>query len=82
MKTDLKFGLSQSKQYAPKWLINTTSVIALFVSARHYLINEFPGLDEQSRLLFSNWADYLLTVLQVLLALAVIFTGTQKHNYD
>lgn len=78
MKTKLKFGLRQSVQYAPKWIINTTSVVALFISARHYLINELPGLDEQAKLLYSVWADYILNTLQVLLAFAVIFIGKHK----
>ena len=78
MKTRLKFGLSQAGQYAPRWLVNTTSVITLLVAAKHYLVEGLPLLDEQAMQAVSAWVSYVLDICQVLLALAVIFFGEHK----
>jgi len=75
MKTQLKFGLSQAGQYAPRWLVNTTSVITLLVAAKHYLVEGFPLLGEDARQAVAAWVSYVLDICQVLLALAVIFFG-------
>ena len=75
MKTQLKFGLSQAGQYAPRWLVNTTSVITLLVAAKHYLVEGLPLLDEHAMQAVSAWVSYVLDLCQVLLALAVIFFG-------
>lgn len=82
MKTKLKFGLSQAAEYAPKWMINTTSVLALLIAAKHHLINELPALSNELKPLIVAWTDYVLDTLQVLLALAVIFSGENKNKYN
>lgn len=83
MKTQLKFGLSQAKEYAPKWLINTTSLLALMIAAKHHLISELPLFNDAIKSLAMAWVDYILDTIQVLLAIAVIFSGEHKtsiHN--
>lgn len=80
MKTKLKFGLSQMRSYAPKWLINSTSIIALIISAKHYLIQGLPGVDNAVKILAMQWMDYALNLAQVLLALGVIFTSEQAKG--
>lgn len=80
MKTKLKFGLSQSGQYAPKWLINTTSVIAIVIAAKHYLIDGLPIIDDDIKTIANAWTDYILDTAQVALAIAVIFFGEHTNN--
>jgi hypothetical protein len=82
MKTKVKFGLGQAMHYAPKWVINIMSVITLLLTAKHYLINDIPGLKADSKLLVMEWADYILNAAQVLLALVVIFSGEHKAQED
>lgn len=80
MKTKLKFGLTQAGQYAPKWLINTTSVIAIVIAAKHYLIDGLPILDDGIKAIVNAWTDYILDAAQVALAIAVIFFGEHTNN--
>lgn len=83
MKTKLKFGLSQVNNHAPKWIINTTSVIALLLAAKHYLIDGLPGVSDTTKKLVMAWLEYGLNLSQILLALAVIFIGQeQETNHD
>lgn len=78
MKRKLKFGLSQVNEYAPKWLINATSLLALVITAKHQILNGLPLLPDNTKLIVTVWVDYLLDIIQVLLAVAVIFSG--EHN--
>lgn len=82
MKTQLKFGLSQAKEYAPKWLINATSLIALIIAAKHHLIHELPLLNTHVKALTMAWVNYILDAIQVMLAIAVVFSGEHKHYKD
>lgn len=84
MKHKLKFGLSQVNAYAPKWLINATSLLALFIAAKHQLLNGLPLLANEQKLIASAWVDYVLDAIQVLLAIAVMFFGEreQKNTFD
>lgn len=78
MRLKLKFGLSQVNSYAPRWIINASSLIALAIAAKHHLINGLPVLSGEGKLLAMAWIDYLLDTVQVLLAIGVIFFGQQK----
>lgn len=83
MKTKLKFGLSQVNNHAPKWVINTTSIIALLLAAKHYLIDGLPGVSNATKQLVMAWLEYGLNLSQILLALAVIFIGQEQDtNHD
>ncbi len=78
MRPNLKFGLSQVSSYAPRWIINASSLIALAIAAKQHLINGLPVLSGEGKLLAMAWVDYLLDTVQVLLAIGVIFFGQQK----
>ena len=80
MRTKLKFGLNQVNRHAPRWLINTTSVIALVIAAKHHLINNIPVLPVHAKAVTMAWIDYVLDAVQVLLAVAVIFFGEHKNQ--
>ena len=83
MKTNLKFGLSQVRNHAPKWVINSTSIVALLIAAKHYLIDGLPGVADDTKLIVAAWFEYGLNIIQVLLALSVIFLGqVQESNHD
>lgn len=83
MKSKLRFGLSQVNNYAPRWLINATSLVAIAIAAKHHLINGLPLLSEPGKQLAMQWTDYLLDSVQVLLAIGVIFFGEHKsEQYD
>lgn len=81
MKQNLKFGLSQISNYAPVWVVNATSVVVLIITAKHYLIYNLPITTEEVKLIMMTWADYILDVVQVLLAVVVIFSGLQNTNH-
>lgn len=78
MKQELKFGLSQVKASAPGWMVNATSLLALAIAAKHYLIGNMPMVSQHAKLMAMEWVDYLLDLAQVLMAVAVIFTGKHK----
>ncbi len=80
MRTKLKFGLAEMKGYAPKWLINTTSVVAILLTAKHYLVQGLPSMTDEIKVITGLWVDYVLNVIQVVLALAVIFTSEKNAN--
>lgn len=80
MNNNLKFGLSQVKNRAPKWVVNTTSIVALLIAAKHYLIDELPGIASHTKLLLMGWFEYTLNIVQVLLALSVIFLGQEEEH--
>ena len=79
MKTGLKFGLSQVATHAPRWLVHTASLVGLLTVAVHYLIDGLPVGRNEIKQQVILWVNYLLDVVQVALAIAVIFTGEQKH---
>lgn len=72
---NLKFGLSQINSHAPKWLINTAAVLTLLIAAKHQLISGIPSLAEETKLMANAWFDYILDIVQCLLAIAVIFSA-------
>lgn len=80
MNTKLKFGLSQIGQYAPRWVINATSVIALLIVAKHHIIDGIPELSDALKASLNSWIDYVLDLMQVALAIAVIFFGEHREN--
>ncbi len=83
MKTKLKFGLSQVNNHAPRWMIYATSIVALLLTAKHYLIDGLPGVTEETKVILMAWLEYVLNMAQVLLALAVIFVGQEtQSNHD
>lgn len=82
MKNKLKFGLGQAREYAPHWIINATSIVALIIAAKHYLIYSFPVASNVTKANIDAWVEYGLDIIQVLLALAVIFTGDNKRRVD
>lgn len=82
MNKKLKFGLSQIGSHAPLWLVNLTSLLALLVAAKHYLIAGLPVDNEQLKIELMAWTNYILDGLQVLLAMTVIFSSEQKHIED
>lgn len=79
MNKKLRFGLSQVGEYAPKWLINTTSVMAILMTAKNYLVGGLPGVSQDVKIYIGLWFDYGLNIVQFLLAIAVIFVGQQKQ---
>ena len=83
MKAGLKFGLSQVEANAPRWLVHTASLVGLLTVAVHYLVDGLPIGQSEIKQQVIVWANYLLDVVQVVLAIAVIFTGEQKEGkYD
>ncbi|MEZ5016977.1 MAG: hypothetical protein R2800_07980 [Flavipsychrobacter sp.] len=82
MNKRLRFGLSQVKNSAPKWVINTTSIVALLIAAKHYLIDELPGISVATKQLLMGWFEYGLNTAQVILALGVIFLGQEEQYHD
>lgn len=80
MKNNLRFGLQQVNNTAPGWIINTTAFVALLLVAKKYLVTDLPGISDVGRHLLSEWFDYILNVIQLILALAVIFTGEAPKN--
>ena len=82
MNNNLKFGLSQVRNRAPKWVINSTSIVALLIAAKHYLVEDLPGMTTEMKQLFMSWFEYGLNITQVLLALLVIFLGQEGTHYD
>lgn len=81
MNTNLKFGLSQVNNHAPTWLINATSIVAILITAKHFLIDGLPGLEDETKLLAKAWFEYGLNIIQVLLALSVIFLGKKEKTH-
>ncbi|MCB0699394.1 MAG: hypothetical protein H6551_12845 [Chitinophagales bacterium] len=80
MNRKLRFGLSQVNTYAPKWLINTTSVVAILIAAKNYLIGGLPNVPHHIKVDIGSWFDYGLNTIQFLLAIAVIFVGGKNQD--
>lgn len=80
MKTNLKFGLAQVNNNAPNWLVYTTSIIALLLAAKHNLIDSLPGVEDSIKVHVQLWFEYVMNVVQVITALAVIFLGQDKDS--
>lgn len=78
----LKFGLSQISSHPPQWLINTTAVLTLLIAAKHQLITGIPNLAEDAKLIATAWFDYILDIVQCLLAIAVIFSAEGNTKND
>ena len=81
MKNQLKYGLSAMKGYAPKWVINTSSVVALLITSKQWLITGMPFDMPELKEDILKWLNYFLEVVQVCLALAVIFIS-KNTDYD
>lgn len=75
MKTSLKFGLTQAAAPSPVWLVNTAAVVTLLVSVQTQLIDGMPGLSPMAKQAIAGWFSYTMEIIQVALAIAVIFTG-------
>lgn len=82
MSKKLRYGLSTGalKGTPPKWLSMATAIVALLIVAKHQLIGDLPSGSEEFKLIVSAWYDYIMEVLQVIFALAVIFTGYDDDN--
>lgn len=78
MKAQLRFGLSQINKHAPLWLVNATSIVALLLVAKPLLVTNLPITSELLKKELTDWTDYLLGLIQVLLAIGVILFGEQK----
>lgn len=80
MVQKLKFGLAQVSEHAPRWLVYTTSVVAILMVAKDQLVMNIPDVSIHTKKLFIGWANYVLDVLQLVLAIAVIFCGQNNQN--
>ncbi len=81
MSKQLKYGLSAVNGYAPKWVINTSSVIALIIASKQIIVTGLPIDVPELKSEILKWLDYVLEVMQVCLALAVIFIS-KKIQHD
>lgn len=81
MNGKLKYGLAAISDYAPKWMVNSSSVVALLIASKHLLINGMPLDEPMLKSMILKWVNYGLEVVQVLLALAVVFVS-KKSEHD
>lgn len=55
MESNLKFGLSQVNKPTPAWAKYTFRIIFLVLSVGVFMVSDYPGLNEQAKLLMLKW---------------------------
>ncbi|MBS1771530.1 MAG: hypothetical protein JST82_01630 [Bacteroidetes bacterium] len=55
METNLKFGLSQVNNPTPQWAKYTFRIIFLVLSVAVFMVSDYPGLQEATKLLMLKW---------------------------
>lgn len=55
MNANTKFGISQISAPTPLWVKNVFRVVFLLLSVAVFMVSDYPGLNEHTKLLLLKW---------------------------
>lgn len=76
----MKNLLKNINRSSPLWLQQATGVLLLIVSAKIFLINGIPGVEDEVKQFAGEWFDYVTSVTGLGFSIAGMLTGKKTLN--